>query len=132
MSKRQAKSKSAPVSKRWHTPLEQSIEAERAQLMQAEAVLKCLYEVLLYADDDEAVRYADVVRLAGKLIEDVAMRLDLVQLRPLIEALKRDTQRLAAGEVGPSTAQPPPESAEESGDFTDGECVREEPPKYLH
>jgi hypothetical protein len=32
--------------------LEQTIEAERGKLLQANAVLRCLYEVLLYADGE--------------------------------------------------------------------------------
>jgi hypothetical protein len=64
--------------------LEQTIESERAKLLQASAVLKCLYEVLLHADGDEAVTYADAAYLARTVIEDSVERLDSVRLRPLI------------------------------------------------
>jgi hypothetical protein len=37
------------------TPQQQRIEAQRAQLLQAHGVLKCLYEVLLHAECDDAV-----------------------------------------------------------------------------
>ena len=38
----------------------QAIEHERSELLQIQAMLKCLYEVLLYADDDDSVMHADV------------------------------------------------------------------------
>lgn len=69
--------------------LEQTIEAERGKLLQASAVLKCLYEVLLYADGEDAVTYAEAANVVSTLIDDAVARLDLVPLRPLIEELKR-------------------------------------------
>ena len=69
--------------------LEQTIEAERGKLLQANAVLKCLYEVLLYADGQDAVTYAEAAQVVSTLIDDAVARLDLVRLRPLIEELKR-------------------------------------------
>lgn len=68
--------------------LDQAIEAERAQLLQAGAVLVCLYQVLLHAEGDEAVTYAEAAYVAAKLINQSVERLDSVHLRPLIEALK--------------------------------------------
>ena len=76
-----------------HTPvqsrLEQTIEAERAKLFQANAVLRCLYEVLLYADGEDAITYAEAAHVVATLIDDAVARLDLLQLRPQIEELKR-------------------------------------------
>ena len=69
--------------------LEQTIEAERGKLLQANAVLKCLYEVLLYADGEDAVTYAEAAHVVSTLIDDAVARLDLVRLRPQIEELKR-------------------------------------------
>ncbi len=69
--------------------LETTIEAERGKLLQANAVLHCLYEVLLYADGEDAIRYAEATHLVSKLIDDSVARLDLVRLRPQIEELKR-------------------------------------------
>ena len=69
--------------------LEQTIEAERSKLLQANAVLKCLYEVLLYADGEDAIQYAEAAHVVSTLIDDAVARLDLVRLRPLMEELKR-------------------------------------------
>ena len=69
--------------------LEQTIEAERGKLLQANAVLECLHEVLLYADGEDAVTYAEAAHVVSTLIDDAVARLDIVQIRPLIEELKR-------------------------------------------
>jgi hypothetical protein len=69
--------------------LEQTIEAERGKLLQANAVLRCLYEVLLYADGEDAITYAEAAQVVSTLIDDAVARLDLIRLRPLIEELKR-------------------------------------------
>src|SRR4029450_7841520 len=42
--------------------LEQAITAERAKLVSAHAVQKCLYEVLLYAEGEGAVVYAALLQ----------------------------------------------------------------------
>jgi hypothetical protein len=72
--------------------LEQTIEAERSKLLQANAVLKCLYEVLLYADGEDAIQYAEAAHVVSTLIDDSVARLDLVRLRPQIEELKRGSK----------------------------------------
>ena len=69
--------------------LEQAIEAERMRLLQVHSVLHCLYEVLLYAEGEEAVTYADAAHLAAMMIDEVVAQLDTVRLRPMIEAIKR-------------------------------------------
>ena len=74
---------------REQTRLEQTIESERSKLLQANAVLKCLYEVLLYADGEDAIQYAEAAHVVSTLIDDAVARLDLVRLRPLIEEPKR-------------------------------------------
>jgi hypothetical protein len=76
-------------STREHSRLEQTIEAERSKLLQANAVLRCLYEVLLYADGEDAIQYAEAAHVVSTLIDDSVARLDLVRLRPQIEELKR-------------------------------------------
>lgn len=68
--------------------LEQTIEAERSKLLQANAVLRCLYEVLLYADGEDAIQYAEAAHVVSTLIDDSVARLDLVRLRPQIDELK--------------------------------------------
>jgi hypothetical protein len=69
--------------------LEQAIDTERARLLQVHSVLHCLYEVLLYADGEDACTYAEAAHLAAMLIDDVVANLDPVKLRPLIEAIER-------------------------------------------
>jgi hypothetical protein len=69
--------------------LEQAIDAERSRLLQVHGVLHCLYEVLLYADGEDASTYAEAAHLAAMLIDDVVANLDPVKLRPMIEAIER-------------------------------------------
>lgn len=63
------------------TPLHQRIEAQRAQLLQACGVLKCLYEVLLHAEGEDAILYAEAAHVAADLINNTAEELDSVHLR---------------------------------------------------
>jgi hypothetical protein len=63
------------------TPLQQRIEAHRAQLLQAHGVLRCLYEVQLHAECDDAVFYAEAAYVAANLINNTAEGLDSVHLR---------------------------------------------------
>jgi hypothetical protein len=69
--------------------LEQALNAERARLLQVHSVLHCLYEVLLYADGEDASTYAEAAHLAAMLIDDIVVNLDAVKLRPMIEAIER-------------------------------------------
>ena len=69
--------------------LEQAIDTERARLLQVHSVLHCLYEVLLYADGEDASTHAEAAHLAAMLIDDVVANLDPVKLRPMIEAIQR-------------------------------------------
>lgn len=68
--------------------LQEAIDCERARLLQVSSVLHCLYEVLLYAEGDDAVTYAETAHLAVNLIDESVERLDTVRLKPLIDALK--------------------------------------------
>jgi hypothetical protein len=61
--------------------LAQLIESERVELLQVQAMLKCLYEVLLYADDDDSVLHADVANVCARLINESAGRLDTLLMR---------------------------------------------------
>ena len=63
------------------TPLQQRIEAQRAQLLQACGVLRCLYEVLLHAEGEDAILYAEAAQVAANLINNTAEELDSVHLR---------------------------------------------------
>jgi len=69
--------------------LEQAIDTERARLLQVHSVLHCLYEVLLYAEGEDAATYAEAAHLAAMLIDDVVANLDPVKLKPMIEAIER-------------------------------------------
>jgi hypothetical protein len=87
--------------------LEQAIENERTMLLQIRAMLHCLYEVLLYADDDDTVMHADVAHTAARLINESCARLDAVNLRPLIEALRRRASDMPYGEEPDLTVDQP-------------------------
>jgi hypothetical protein len=69
------------------TRIERAIEAQREQLLQAYGVLTCLYEVLLYAEGDDAVNYALAAHAAARLINKSVEDLDSVWIRPMIEEL---------------------------------------------
>lgn len=65
--------------------LEQAIAAERAKLVSANAVQKCLYEVLLYAEGEDAVVYAEAAHVVATLVENAVDKLDSVHLRRVME-----------------------------------------------
>jgi hypothetical protein len=67
-----------------HSALEHLIGAQRAKLMSAQAVQKCLYEVLLYADGDDAVVHAEAAHVVVTLMKDALDGLDLVHLRQAV------------------------------------------------
>jgi hypothetical protein len=62
------------------TPLQQRIETQRMQLLQAHSVLVCLYEVLLHADGEDAVVYAEAAHVAAHLVSNSVEELDSVRL----------------------------------------------------
>jgi hypothetical protein len=86
--------------------LEQTIEFERSKLLQANAVLKCLYEVLLYAEGEDAITYAEAAHVVSTLIDDSVARLDIVRLGPQIEELKDDGKPDDANMVRDSASAP--------------------------
>ena len=67
--------------------LEKTIEAQRQLQLQAHGVLTCLYEVLLHAECDDAVSYAQATYVARALINRSAEELDSVRISPLLDAL---------------------------------------------
>src|SRR5262245_37067606 len=69
------------------TRLQRAIETQREQLLLAHGVLTCLYEVLLYADGDDAINYAQAAHAAAQIINKSVEDLDSVRIRPLIEEL---------------------------------------------
>ena len=91
------------TSKRTPTQLERFLEVQRKKLLQAHSVLHCLYEVLLYAESEDAVTYAEAAHLASILVDDVIEQLDTARLHPMIEALKREA---SAGTGGDQVREP--------------------------
>ena len=67
--------------------LEKTIEVQRKQLLQAHGVLTCLYEVLLHADGEQAVSYAQAAYVARRLVDKSAEAVDSVRIGPLLDAL---------------------------------------------
>lgn len=76
-----------------HRSLEELIEAERANLMQVQAMARCLYDILLYSDDDDGTMHADVADVIAKLIAES------------VDALEKIVRRFKAGEFGPHPAK---------------------------
>jgi len=66
--------------------LEKTIEEQRNLQLQAHGVLTCLYEVLLHAECEEAVSYAQATYVARSLINKSAEELDSVRISPLFDA----------------------------------------------
>jgi hypothetical protein len=87
--------------------LQQTIDAERARLLQVSCVLHCLYEVLLYADGDDAVTYAEAAHLAANLIDESVERLDSVRIGPMIEAIRSEGEKERGGIGGPYEVREP-------------------------
>src|SRR5690606_7517520 len=92
-----------------HTPpaWEETIENQRARLMQVQGLLHCLHEVLMYAEDEHAVTYADLAQLANVLIGDCVAGLDLMKLR---RQIKQRSEASAGGlpPGGLEVREPPP------------------------
>jgi hypothetical protein len=65
------------------------IAAQRAKLVSAHAVQRCLYEVLLYAEAEDAVMYAEAARVVATPMEEAVDNLDPVHLRRAIEEAER-------------------------------------------
>ena len=79
--------------------LEEAIENVRTLTLQLRAVLHCLSDVLLCADDDDSVMHAEVARSASEWASVAAAELDLAKLKPLIDAIRR--RGGTPGEGGP-------------------------------
>lgn len=56
------------------------IEHERGELMQIHAMTRCLKDVLLHADDDDAPLHADVAQVIARLLHECAARLEAVRV----------------------------------------------------
>lgn len=73
--------------------LEALIEAERTELMYVHSILRMLYDVLLYSDDDDAAMHADVAHVCSMLIRESNERLDVL------------VRRYKAGEFRPTASK---------------------------
>lgn len=94
---------SAETPQRTPTQVERFLEVQRRKLLQAHSVLHCLYEVLLYAEGEDTVTYAEAAHLASMLVDDVIEQLDSARLQPMIDALKREA---SAGGGGDQVREP--------------------------
>lgn len=74
--------------------LEELIDTEGANLSQVHGMARCLYDVLLYADDDDATMHADVAKVIARLIEES------------VDALEKIVRRFKAGDFGPPPSKP--------------------------
>lgn len=61
--------------------LAELIEHERGELMQIHAMVRCLNDVLLYADDDDSTLHADVAQVIARLLNECVARLETVRVR---------------------------------------------------
>lgn len=57
------------------------IEAERTELTYVHSILRMLYDVLLYSDDDDGAMHADVARVCFMLIRESNERLEILVRR---------------------------------------------------
>ena len=91
--------------------LEKTIEEQRQLQLQAHGVLTCLYEVLLHAEGQEAVSYAQATYVARGLIDKSAEELDSVRISPLLDALappdKVDEPRVLSSPIGSDSTNLP-------------------------
>jgi hypothetical protein len=86
--------------------LVQLIEHERIELMQIHAMVRCLKDVLLYADDDDSPMHADVAYVVARLLDESIARLDAVRMR--VAQLE-----MAAAESAADSELPPPHQVRE-------------------
>jgi hypothetical protein len=59
-------------------------------MLQAYAVMTCVREVLLYAEGDDSVIYAEAANAAAVLANDAAGGLDSIRLEPMLGALRHE------------------------------------------
>jgi hypothetical protein len=62
--------------------LEELIDAQRANLMQVQVMARCLFDVLLYSDDDDGTMHDDVVKVLARLIAESVDALEKIVTRP--------------------------------------------------
>jgi hypothetical protein len=79
--------------------LEKTIEEQRNLLLQAHGVLTCWYEVLLHAECEEAVSYAQATYVVRGLIDKSAEEVDSVRIGPLFDALAPASNKVEESRV---------------------------------
>jgi hypothetical protein len=79
--------------------LDKTIDEQRKLLLQAHGVLTCLYEVLLHADGEEAVSYAQAAYVARGLVNTGTEAVDSVRIGPLLDALAPSANRVEDSRV---------------------------------
>jgi hypothetical protein len=109
---------SAELSSNPEQMLKHAIETQRARLLQVHAVMICLREVLLYAEGEDAVIYAEAANAAAQLANNAAEDLDSVRLEPVFRALRIERAYRPTAERGLSP------------DEDDGHAVREPRAQY--
>lgn len=55
------------------------LEDARTELMQLHGMLRCLADVLKYADDDDSVMHSDVATVVARLLNDVVTNLEVTK-----------------------------------------------------
>ena len=87
--------------------LDAAIERERVQLMQIQAMVKCVSEVLLYADDDDSTMHADVAKVSARLLIESVTRLEILrmQVRQLVEAASEQAEATSLDTIPPGMHQ---------------------------
>lgn len=78
-----------PDHKGAQSALEHEIGVQRASLVSAHAVQRCLYEVLLYAEGEDTAMYAETAQVVATLMEDAVDKLDTVHLHRVMEEAER-------------------------------------------
>jgi len=87
--------------------LAELIEHERGELSQIHAMVRCLKDVLRYADDDDSMLHANVAQVIARLLNESNERMELIRVR--VAKLEAGTIDYATS-AGPSS--PPPQVRE--------------------
>lgn len=85
--------------------LAELIAHERTELMQIHAMVRCLNDVLLYADDDDSPMHADVADVVARLLDDSIVRLEGVHTR--VAQLEASAEQSSADAPPPNQVREP-------------------------
>ena len=89
------------------------IEMQRKKLLQSHAITICLRDVLLYAEGEDAVAYAEAASAAAELTSEAVEELDSVRLQPLFGAIRLERAYRLPPERGLSLGADPDSSVKE-------------------